>query len=97
MLPIAIFIQNPYYAGMDSKKHLTLALIAAILTTGILFQSSYDKRTSARKDIIRRNHYEMRGFDVGEGTLTTMFFNVRKLKTLEEVDRRSRELVRELM
>jgi hypothetical protein len=82
---------------MNSKQHLTLALIAAVLTTGILFQSAYDKNTAARKEIIRRNFREMKGFEINDGALTTMFFNVRKLRTPEEIDKRSRELVRELM
>lgn len=77
----------------SQKKILTLAIVGLVLGTGTVFQTFYDRHARTRKELIRKIFVELRGYEPSLGSVNTIFFNCRKLKTLEEVAEESRLII----
>lgn len=80
----------------SQKRSLSVAIVAAILLVGIVFQALYDGHAKVRRERVRKNYFEIKKREPTEGWVTNLFFYVRKARTWEEVDRRSRELIQRI-
>jgi glycopeptide antibiotics resistance protein len=75
------------------KRNLSIAVVLGIVLAGVVFQTLYDDYTKTRKAVLRRNFLEMKKREPTEGWITNLFFYVRKARSGEEADKKSRELL----
>ena len=78
------------------KTNLSILAVIGIILGGSLFQWRYDRYAEERKAIIRRNFREIKGAEIIPGCLDTIFFDVRKCRSLKEVDEKSRRLIHDI-
>ena len=80
---------------MNRQKKITCtcALVAFVVTTGVTLQGRYDRYAAVRKETIQRCFFELMGHEPSAGSVTTIFFNTRKAKTLDEVREQTRKTV----